>query len=397
MTVLETKRIAIMTPAFGFHGGLTSVAAFLFKAIREYSVHDATVVSVSTSRYDRASRRAMDPFSWGTAPTVEEGLYDGVRFSHVGAALAELEPARYWPHRTLSTILAKSDVVLVVSGTPVWAYLAKDCGRPIILQSASFAAREREQRIQSSTGLASIWNRGMTRVVSRMEPMALRLASKVFVENRYAEERIAEIVGPSRVARAPVGVDVTAFCPAGNYSPDGYLFVVGRMNDPRKNAGFLLRSYARLRAAMPAAPPLVIAGEAPNLMVKQTVAEHRLDGHVRFVHNPTRDQLIGLYQKAALLLLPSAEEGFGIVAVEAMACGIPVVATKCTGPEEIIDEDETGHLVALDEDLFAAKIEAALRDPSKRRAMARAARSVAVERYSICAASKPYVAALSEL
>src|SRR5947209_1502471 len=119
------KRIAIMTPAFGSPGGLTSVAAFLFKAIREHSIHDATIVSVSTSRYDRASRRAVDPFSWGTAPTVEERLYDGVHFSHVGAVLAELEPARYWPHRTLNRILAKSDVVLVVSGTPAWAYLAK--------------------------------------------------------------------------------------------------------------------------------------------------------------------------------------------------------------------------------------------------------------------------------
>jgi len=123
-----SKRIVILTPAFGSPGGVTSVAAFLFNAIREHSLHDATIVSVSTSRYDRASRRAVDPSSWGTAPTVEEGLYDGVRFLHVGAALAELEPARYWPHRTLNKILAKSDVVLVVSGTPACAYLDKRCG-----------------------------------------------------------------------------------------------------------------------------------------------------------------------------------------------------------------------------------------------------------------------------
>src|SRR5207249_8629716 len=95
-----------------------------------------------------------------------------------------------------------------------------------------------------------------------------------------------------------------------------------------------------------------------------------------------------------LLVMASVEEGFGIVAVEAMACGVPVIATRCTGPEEIVDEEETGHLVPLDETLFAAKLEVALRHPSKRRAMAARARTVAVERYSTRAASRPYLTAL---
>jgi len=328
---------------------------------------------------------------------VIECVHQGITFPHIGAVLAEIEATRYWPHRVLTAVLMKADVVLVVSGTPVWARLAKETGRPILLQMASFAAREREQTIRTSTGVSGLWKRGMTKVVSAMEPGALRLAAKVFVENRSAEHRTAEIVGPSRVVRAPVGVDVSVFCPAADYSEDGHLLVVGRMNDPRKNAVFLFRSYAALRAVLPSAPPLVIVGEPPSVELARVVEAAGLSKSVHFVHNATRAELVTLFQKASLLLIPSVEEGFGIVTVEAMACGIPVISTRCTGPEEVIVEDVTGHLTPLDADSFTAKIKEALREPAKRRLMGRNGRSLAVDRYSSFAASRPYLDVLQQL
>lgn len=395
--VKAAKRIAIVTPAFGSFGGLTSWASFLFKAIQEYSQDNATIVSVATSRNDAVSRRVLNPASWVKGPTVKQSLHDGISFVHVGSALAEVEPARYWPHKALNTILNAADVVLIVSGTPVWAFLASQSGKPILLQTASLAAWERERRLRVTTGAAGLWTRGMTDIVSKMEPHALRQATRVFVLNRDAEERVADIVGRSRVERAAVGVDVTTFSPAASYSDDGYLLAVGRMNDPRKNFEFLLRSYATLRAQMPSAPRLVIAGEPLNSGLMRLVEAAGLRPFVHFVHNATQDQLVSLYQNASLLLIPSAEEGFGIVAVEAMACGIPVVATRCAGPEEVIVEGETGYLVSLDPDRFAATIMEALQAPSQRKQMGAAGRSVAVERYSIRAAAAPYLTALSQL
>jgi len=237
----------------------------------------------------------------------------------------------------------------------------------------------------------------MTHMVSKMEPAALRLAARVFVHNRYAADRVAAEIGVSRVEIAPIGIDVASFRPLARYANDGYLLAVGRMNDPRKNAVFLLNSYALLRASMPGAPKLVIAGESPNAELRSTVAKLGLETHVRFVQNPTCEQLVETYRHASLLLMPSVEEGFGIVAVEAMACGVPVVATRCTGPEEIIDDEETGYLVPLDEEVFAAKVQGALREPSRLRLMAARARAVAVERFSTFAASRPYLNALDAL
>src|SRR5438132_13799516 len=98
-------KIAILTPAFGLQGGITSWTSFLLKAINAHSSYDATVVSVATSKNDVASRRALNPSSWRKCPTIIKSLYDGISFPHIGAVLAEAEPARYWPHNTLNTIL----------------------------------------------------------------------------------------------------------------------------------------------------------------------------------------------------------------------------------------------------------------------------------------------------
>src|SRR5438309_9375612 len=98
------KKIALMTPAFGAPGGVTSVARFLFDAIRRHSKHVPTLVSVSTSAHDRASRRVLHPSTWVAGPTIVHGVCGDIKFSHVGAALAELEPARYWPHSALNAI-----------------------------------------------------------------------------------------------------------------------------------------------------------------------------------------------------------------------------------------------------------------------------------------------------
>jgi glycosyltransferase involved in cell wall biosynthesis len=64
-----------------------------------------------------------------------------------------------------------------------------------------------------------------------------------------------------------------------------------------------------------------------------------------------------LYQEAKCFVLPSYEEGFGMVILEAMACGIPVVSTRCGGPNDIVLDGENGYLVDIgDVNAMAEKI-----------------------------------------
>src|SRR5262249_45038271 len=70
-------------------------------------------------------------------------------------------------------------------------------------------------------------------------------------------------------------------------------------------------------------------------------------GHVEFAGKKLPNEVAALMQESALLVLPSRIESFGMVLVEALACGTPVVSTRCGGPEEIVTE-EVGALAAPD-------------------------------------------------
>jgi glycosyltransferase involved in cell wall biosynthesis len=93
--------------------------------------------------------------------------------------------------------------------------------------------------------------------------------------------------------------------------------------------------------------------------------------------------LARIYGKAAVFVAPSLSDAFPLTVVEAMAAGLPVVASRVGGIPEAVVEDETGLLVAPDNaDALAATLSRVLMDSEMRRRMSAAARSRAAELYS---------------
>jgi glycosyltransferase involved in cell wall biosynthesis len=85
-----------------------------------------------------------------------------------------------------------------------------------------------------------------------------------------------------------------------------------------------------------------------------------------------------------VFVLSSSTEGFSIATIQAMATGIPVVATRCGGPEEILSADEYGLLVpAADADALASALIALIDSPEKRRTFATAGRGLARKRFDM--------------
>jgi glycosyltransferase involved in cell wall biosynthesis len=119
--------------------------------------------------------------------------------------------------------------------------------------------------------------------------------------------------------------------------PDGYILFVGTL-EPRKNVGGLLEAYTRLRAVFPEAPRLVLAGghtDASGPWIDRA-NEAPLRGHVDVLgYVPDADR-VGLYRNAAMLVLPSFDEGFGLPVLEAMSLGVPVVASDRGALPEVV-------------------------------------------------------------
>jgi glycosyltransferase involved in cell wall biosynthesis len=131
-----------------------------------------------------------------------------------------------------------------------------------------------------------------------------------------------------------------------------YVLTVGTI-EPRKNLPFLLAAYDRLVTTWPAAPGLVLAGREGWLADDTWRALGRLTARERvtWVEGPTTAELALLYAGARALAFPSRYEGFGLPALEAMACGTPVLATDGSALREVVADG--GWLLPLEEATWA--------------------------------------------
>ena len=142
----------------------------------------------------------------------------------------------------------------------------------------------------------------------------------------------------------------------------------------------VVRIFARIAREVPAR--LVLAGDGPERHEAENEADLLGCGD-RLVFLGKQDSVAELFACADLFLLPSATESFGLSALEAMASGVPVIATDVGGLPEVVIHGTTGFLSPVgDTEGMAAGALDILRDDVRRKAMSRAAEQVARERFS---------------
>jgi len=149
---------------------------------------------------------------------------------------------------------------------------------------------------------------------------------------------------------------------------------------PVKRVPWLIEAFARASAGSKA--ELVLVGDGPTRLDSCEVARKLgLGQRVRFLGE--RDALPELLAPADVFLLASSEESFGLSALEALSCGVPVVATSVGGVPEVILDGRTGLLSpAEDQASYAARIRELLFDRERAQAMGRAARADVLARFA---------------
>ena len=234
--------------------------------------------------------------------------------------------------------------------------------------------------------------------------MQMRVAANVprilTVSESSRRDIVAQMgVPPEHLHVVPVGVDHRHFRPL----PDvvrrpGRIMTTASADVPLKGLVPLLEAVAKVRTERPC--DLVVIGKPrEQSKVGETIARLGLSDAVQFVSGVSDDRIVELYAEAEVAVVPSLYEGFSLPAVEAMACGVPLVAT--TGgalPEVVGTHDETGLLVPPgDPGALAEAIGRLLDDPGLRRRLATAGRARVLEKFTWRACAEGTVAHYYEL
>ena len=200
----------------------------------------------------------------------------------------------------------------------------------------------------------------------RMQGRVLRALPAVLTVSQSSSDDIRRDfrLPAHRLTVVPVGVDADVFVPPDGPRVAGRIVATASADVPLKGLVPLLEAVAKLRTERDV--ELVVVGRAKE-GGSVDLALHRLGlrGHVRFVTGVGEAELVDLFGSAQVAVVPSLYEGFSLPAVEALACGTPLVATTAGALPEVVGPDGTAalHVTPGDPEALAGAIRRLLDDP----------------------------------
>jgi phosphatidylinositol alpha-1,6-mannosyltransferase len=229
-------------------------------------------------------------------------------------------------------------------------------------------------------------------VLRRVYAWALRRADRLYAVSTYTADALRGLVGPDgpEIALLRNGVDLDRFhpdvdCTAVRDRHDlgsaPTIVTVGRLV-PRKGQDMLIAALPAVRAAVPGTRLLIVGTGRDQRRLQRLARRRRVEGVV-FVGRVPWAELPAYYRAGTVFSHPNRsrwggleQEGFGVVFLEAQACGVPVVAGRSGGSREALVDGQTGVLVdGRDREAIAAALIGLLNDEDRRRAMGAAARA----------------------
>jgi len=307
--------------------------------------------------------------------TDDDPVFTRRRVAHSGLPLPDLLSYKVWLSAPrVADRLRKARACFVCAPVASYGYPAALARRPYgcwVATSVDDEWAARRDGLDRSRRSAHAVNAPLLR---KLERETLRRARVVWAISPAAAHAVAEAtrMPEERIRVVRIPVDTQRFSPL----PDDEwkrgleqprLVFVGRASDPRKNVPLLLDAFARLRKRLPQAR-LSLVGAPPAHPVPDGV---EVLGVLPSVAEPLRS--------STLFVLPSRQEGFGLVVAEALASGVPALVTPSGGPEELIRESRGGEVLSgFGADELADRIEALLSDGDRLVAMRNQGRAYVV-------------------
>jgi glycosyltransferase involved in cell wall biosynthesis len=221
---------------------------------------------------------------------------------------------------------------------------------------------------------------GMQKRVARRIPRILTVSSS---SRRDIVEQYG--IAPHQLEVVPVGVDDTHFRPRPEVARvPGRIMTTASADVPFKGLLPLVEAVAKLRTERPEAHLVVVGRLRAESPVAAAIARLGLSNAVTFESGVSDDRMVELLAEATVAVVPSLYEGFSLPAVEAMACGVPLVATTGGALPEVVGESgTTGMLVPPgDPGALAVAIGTIMADPELAGRLAANARRRVLERFT---------------
>jgi glycosyltransferase involved in cell wall biosynthesis len=319
--------------------------------------------------YRRLAGRVDATVVTGSFPGARDEVIDGVRYRRLGASgpyawsRASYAAAA---NRLLRTAAYDAAVFDFSSYTPLFMPRNRPCGITVHHVTGP-TARER-------------WGPLLAPALSALERAMIRRARRITATSAATYELVRAIVGtelPIDLVYAGVPDELFAL----PRRPEQYLLYFGRLDVIQKGLDTLLQAMAILARKRPQLE-LRIAGRGKDMeRVRSMSRELAVEGNVRLLGAVDEAERQRLFAGAAVQLMPSRFEGFGMVAAEAMAAGVPLVAAAAGSLPEVVDPPRGGLLVPPgDAAALAEAVDALLDDAATREALSASAR-VSAERF----------------
>ncbi len=327
---------------------------------------------------------------------VEDGVGE-TRATAIGAWLPELEFTHYRPSSQWRSLIDSFPAHLVISGTAAAGAALASLGKPFVAWLATDLEGDRRDRVGTFPWYRRALDQGLNVHVLRAHERKVLASAHVLALSRHTERELDRIAGRKAVREVlPAPVDTRVFKAVAGATRPGRIGFSGRLDDPRKNVVLLLDAMVELAASCPDSE-LHLIGHRPGTPLESWIAERRLQARVKLRPYVEPAELPAILAELDVFAVPSHQEGLCIAALEAMACGVPVVSTRCGGPEDFVSDGHNGWLVDADAGALAGALRRVVDDRDRRQRMGNEARTTIESNYSIDSAEPILMGAINQI
>jgi len=355
-------KLAIVTQDLANRGGVLRLVEYIYKRALAVGyeptvVHYARFVEHPEVNASFANLFRGELNLWPTEKSYE---FEGMKARAIGAILPEWEPSRIRANRLWKRALQEYDKFILVTGSAHTGLPLAQTGKQFAAWVSSTVETDRAERLKKDKGIAASLEKLSLSSIRGSEKTVLQNVQRLLAVSDDAAKNIAALAG-KRAEVYPFPLDIEKFKRRQTPIEPRFIFV-GRANDPRKRIELFLRAFEQLGGNFQAT---VVSSARPA----------GVPSNVDVVSGLSDQQLADLYATSAAFVLSSEQEGLGIAAMEAMACGLPVISTRCGGPETFIEDNVSGFFVSDDPREMAGRMRELATNAELRSRMGDAARS----------------------